>query len=285
MRLSIDHVTGFRYPTPVRASFNEARMTPTSTAHQVVWTSRLTILPGPWRFSYVDYWGTAVTCFEVHEPHDRLEVAAMALVETRPHPDSWAEDRQVPESDPDWATLHGNRVLDEMGEYLAQSTRTTPHPTLAAQAAEFADRPPRLAALDVCSLVHEHLAYEVGATAVTSTAAEAWEGGRGVCQDFSHVTCGALRSLGIPARYVSGYVHPAGPGAPRGEVVESESHSWVEFWCGTWLAYDPTAMRTPTEAYVRVGHGRDYGDVSPLRGTYAGGDSEMFVKVTITALS
>lgn len=285
MRLSIDHLTTFRYASPVRASYNEARMTPLTTPHQVVWTSRLTIQPTPWRTTYLDYWGTPVTCFELHEPHDRLEIEAMSLVETRPDPDDWDAQRRVPDNDLDWAALRGAAVVDEMGEYLHNSERTTPHPELAELAAGLADRPPRLAALDVCALVHDRLDYRAGSTAVTSTAREAWEGGSGVCQDFSHVTCGALRTLGIPARYVSGYLHPAGADAVRGDTVEGESHSWLEFWCGGWVAYDPTAMSRRTEAYVRIGHGRDYADVSPLRGTYAGGDSEMAVKVTITALS
>jgi len=285
MRLSIDHVTGFRYAAPVTASYNEARMTPISTPSQVVWTSRLTITPPAWRTSYTDYWGTPVTCFEVHEPHDRLEIESRALVETRPGHDDWDVERRVPADDLGWADLHGTAVLDELSEYLLTTERTAPHEELAELAAGLTDRPPRLAALDVCALVHDRMAYEVGATGVTSTAAEAWAGGRGVCQDFSHVTCGALRWLGIPARYVSGYLHPSGPDAVRGDTVEGESHSWVEFWCGSWQTYDPTAMHLVDESYVRIGHGRDYSDVSPLRGTYAGGDSKMFVKVTITALS
>jgi transglutaminase-like putative cysteine protease len=86
----------------------------------------------------------------------------------------------------------------------------------------------------------------------------------------------------LPARYVSGYLHPGGTG--RNTAVEGESHSWVEWWCGSWVAYDPTQHRRLTEKYVRVGHGRDYGDVAPLRGTYSGGASDMFVSVTMTEL-
>jgi transglutaminase-like putative cysteine protease len=93
---------------------------------------------------------------------------------------------------------------------------------------------------------------------------------------------GALRSIGLPARYVSGYLHP-GSGEPN-TSVPGESHSWVEWWCGSWVAYDPTLSRRLTDGYVRVGHGRDYGDVAPLRGTYSGGPSEMFVTVEMTEL-
>jgi transglutaminase-like putative cysteine protease len=117
---------------------------------------------------------------------------------------------------------------------------------------------------------------------VTSTASQVWELGKGVCQDFSHVALGALRSIGLPARYVSGYLHPGSKQPNR--TVTGESHSWVEWWCGSWVAYDPTLRNRLTDSYVRVGHGRDYGDVAPLRGTYSGGASEMFVTVEMTRL-
>jgi transglutaminase-like putative cysteine protease len=160
--------------------------------------------------------------------------------------------------------------------------RTRAPEELLALAAEYADAPPRLAGIDVCGLIHDRLAYERGSTGVNSTAREVWELGRGVCQDFTHVALGALRSIGLPARYVSGYLHPQ-PGEANRTVV-GESHSWVEWWCGSWVAYDPTLRRRLTDSYVRIGQGRDYGDVAPLRGTYAGGSSEMFVTVEMTEL-
>ena len=93
---------------------------------------------------------------------------------------------------------------------------------------------------------------------------------------------GALRSIGLPARYVSGYLFPS-EGHPEHDR-EGGVHSWVEWWCGSWVGYDPTQRRRLSEHYVRVGHGRDYGDVAPLRGTYSGGASEMFVTVEMTQL-
>ena len=94
---------------------------------------------------------------------------------------------------------------------------------------------------------------------------------------------GALRSIGLPARYVSGYLFPS-EGTTPNATVEGESHSWVEWWCGSWVGYDPTQRQRLSEHYVRVGHGRDYGDVAPLRGTYSGGASDMFVTVEMTQL-
>ena len=143
--------------------------------------------------------------------------------------------------------------------------------------------PPRLAALEVCRIVGKHLTYEKGSTKVTTPASEVWEGGKGVCQDYSHVVIGAIRKMGMPARYVSGYLHPGLSAKPNTKVI-GESHSWVEWWCGSWVAFDPTTQQRLSESYVRVGHGRDYADVAPLRGTYSGGASKMFVTVEMTQL-
>lgn len=284
MRLNIVHKTGFRYSSPVRASYNEARMTPAANDTQTVWSSRLSIEPAAWSISYTDYWGTAVTTFELHERHSRLTVRSQAVVETTGDGLPWDTDRRVPTSDLDWPALRDRGVTDSMSEFLTVNDRTTPPAELRQLAeAAAADKPPRLAGLDVCRLAADRLDYRRGSTKVTSTAGEVWAGGAGVCQDYSHVALGALRSIGLPARYVSGYLFPAGESTPNA-TVEGESHSWVEWWCGSWVGYDPTQGQRLSQSYVRVGHGRDYGDVAPLRGTYSGGASEMFVTVEMTQL-
>ncbi len=284
MRLRIDHHTGFSYDAPVRASYNQARMTPVNGPTQTVWSSRLTIEPSAWSHTSTDYFGTTVTTFELHEPHERLSVRANAVVDTHVGPEDWAGSRRVPGTDAGWDVLRSPAVLDDLAEYLELGPRTRPHPELLEAARGTTGEPPRLAALDVCRLIADAISYTPGATQVNSSAHDVWTGGQGVCQDFSHVAVGALRSIGIPARYVSGYLHPSGSAARVGEAVQGESHSWLEWWCGEWVAFDPTGMSQIGEHYVRVGHGRDYGDVPPLRGTYAGGGSSMFVTVTITQL-
>lgn len=286
MRLRVEHQTGFTYESAVRASYNQARMTPVNGPSQTVWSSRLAIEPTAWSHTAPDYFGTQVTTFELHEPHQRLSVRATAVVDTHVAPDEWATTRQVPATDVDWEVLAEPAVTDDFAEFLEVSDRTRPHPELLAAARELCgSQPPRIAAMDVCQLIADHVVYQTGATEVNSSATDVWVGGRGVCQDFSHVAIGALRSIGIPTRYVSGYLHPSGTEAEIDQTVAGESHSWVEWWCGEWVAWDPTAMAGIGEQYVRVGHGRDYGDVPPLRGTYAGGESTMFVTVKLTRLS
>jgi transglutaminase-like putative cysteine protease len=129
------------------------------------------------------------------------------------------------------------------------------------------------------------VAYRPGSTGVATSAGEAWDLGTGVCQDIAHVTVGLLRSVGLPAAYVSGYLHPKAS-AGIGETITGESHAWVEVWLGSWWGYDPT-NRIPTgERHVVVGRGRDYGDVTPLKGIYSGVSSHSLgVVVEVTRLA
>jgi transglutaminase-like putative cysteine protease len=283
MRLSIEHRTGFRYSTTVKSSYNEARMTPVRTPGQTVWSSRVAISPYAWSFPYQDYWGTAVTAFELHERHDQLEVSAQAVVETHGDEDAWDVERRVGEDDLGWPELRDRGVVDSMTEFLTVNERTLAPEELHERAQQAAAAPPRLAALDICDLIADRMTYQRGSTSVNARAAEVWAGGRGVCQDFSHLALGALRSVGLPARYVSGYLHPVSGAGPN-ETVLGESHSWIEWWCGSWVGFDPTLKCRISESYVRVGQGRDYSDVAPLRGTYSGGKSQMFVTVAMTQL-
>jgi transglutaminase-like putative cysteine protease len=120
---------------------------------------------------------------------------------------------------------------------------------------------------------------------VTTPADGALKSGKGVCQDFAHLALGLLRSLGIPSRYVSGYLHPR-EDAPIGETVEGQGHAWVEWWCGTWVAWDPAHGIPAGHRHIAVGRGRDYADVPPLKGIYQGAPSvahEVTVEITRTA--
>ena len=193
MRLSIDHQTGFRYASRVLSSYNEARMTPAASEHQTVWSSRVSIEPAAWSFTYTDYWGTTVTTFELHEPHERLTVHAQGVVETHGDDLAWDIDRRVAPNDLGWPALRDRGVIDTMTEYLTVNARTQSPDELLALAAGAVGPSPRLTGLDICGLVHDHLSYQRGSTQVTSSARQVWELGRGVCQDYGHVALGALR--------------------------------------------------------------------------------------------
>ena len=123
--------------------------------------------------------------------------------------------------------------------------------------------------LALSALVNERVAYVPGSTGVQTNAVEAWQLGQGVCQDIAHVTLSLLRQAGVPARYVSGYLHPAKE-PPVGETVTGESHAWVEAWLGNWWGFDPTNGIPAGERHVVVASARDYSDLPPLKGVYAG---------------
>ncbi|KIC58134.1 transglutaminase family protein [Microbacterium hominis] len=277
MRLRIEHTTGFTYQGDVGASYNEARMLPISTDSQFVLSSQLDIDPSTSVNYYLDYFGTRVAAFDVLAGHRALEITARSLVEVRPRP------LEFPELS--WERLAAESVRS-IGtvEMLGQSTRTSPHPEVAELARTIAARhdEPARAALEIATAVGDAMEYMHGITGVHSTGAEAWAERKGVCQDITHITLGALREVGIPARYVSGYLHPQ-PDAEVGVPVTGESHAWVEWFSGGWQGFDPTNNAEIGDRHVLVGRGRDYNDIPPLRGVYAGPfKSDLHVKVTIT---
>ncbi len=276
MRMRVTHVTGYKYEGTVSASYNEARMTPVTGPGQLVLNTRLDVTPSPWTYRYKDYWGSMVTSFEVHEPHHELLVSATSSVQVSRTP---VQPRML-----DWDAVHTPAVADELCEFLDVSDRVEPGEELTGLLGPLrveADTPTAYARA-VCALVHREMEYVVGSTQVHGTAAEAWADRKGVCQDLAHLVIGALRVQGVPARYVSGYLHPSAE--PQvGETVVGESHAWIEWWDGAWVAFDPTNEVEPDDRYVMVGSGRDYVDVAPLAGIFAGGEtSSLFVEVSLT---
>ena len=278
-RLHIVHRSGYRYAAPVEASFNEVRMSPENREGQVLLSHSLQVEPNATVHSYTDYWGAYVESFDVHEPHSTLEVVATSTVDTPAY-----RPRTAPV---DWAKVHSSAVTDRWSEYLA-FTDYVDDASADPQRSAIVDRlrdaaTPLEAAMAVVEVVRGQLAYAPGVTSVSTTASEAWEHGNGVCQDFTHVTLSLLRTLRIPARYVSGYLHTQDEAI--GKTVVGESHAWVEYWDGGWAAVDPTNDRPVDSSHVVVARGRDYADVPPLKGIYAGGGSESLgVSVEITQL-
>ena len=274
MQLRIRHTTGYHYDAGAGASYNEARMTPLTDAGQFVLHTRLDISPVPWTYAYQDYWGTSVTSFEVHEAHEDLRVISTSLVETSrtdPEPEGLS-----------WDDLPAHR--DEQIELLGIDKWVEPAvdldmlvERLRAESATPADF-----AHSISTIIHDEIRYVPGSTQVTTTAADAWEAKSGVCQDMAHLMIGCLRRVGIPARYVSGYLHPA-KDPVIGETVEGESHAWIEWWDGEWVGFDPTNETFPGDRHVVAARGRNYADNPPLRGIFStAGGSELFVGVEIT---
>ena len=279
-RLKIRHLTRYSYASRVGLTYNEARMSPLTDSQQVVLEATLEVSPNlAVMGTYRDYWGTRVTSFDMTAPHDFLEVDARATVEVhrleRP-----AEDIA------DWKVLETEAVLNDFSDWLPQSQLSDPGPEVRAAVAGFRDLDdPNAAAHAVFAWLRNTMEYVPGVTAVHYNAEDAWRERRGVCQDLAHVAVGALRSLGIPARYVSGYIHPR-PDAAVGETVAGQSHAWIEWWDGEWRSWDPTNHKPAGDFHVSVARGRDYRDVTPLKGIQTGGGaSTLAVSVEITRVA
>ncbi|MFF9775096.1 transglutaminase domain-containing protein [Streptomyces sp. NPDC013978] len=277
-RLRIRHTTRVAYAQPAASSHNEVRMTPLTLPGQTTLDARVLVNPSTPTWSYWDYWGTQVTGFDLIEPHSDLTITATSLVETSPP--------EPPPDAPDRAEIRRLTADSRLLEYLTATGRTTLPRELVDRAREASEGlSAHETAVAVSALVADRVAYVPGATGVHTSAAEAWEQGAGVCQDIAHLTLGMLRALGLPARYVSGYLHPERE-AELHRPVAGQSHAWVEYWAGDWTGYDPTNRVPADESHVIVGRGRDYDDVTPHKGIYrgvAGGPPEVTVEFTRVA--
>jgi transglutaminase-like putative cysteine protease len=262
----------------VTASYNEARLTPRSDSRQNVILNRVETIPATRNYRYVDYWGTAVTAFDLHAPHTELEVTASSVVET--------DKPEAPAEGISWEVLESDAVRDRFDEVL-ESTHYTPVSRRLERVGKriAAGRDPRQAVIAAAQWAHSELSYVPGTTGVHSSGLDALREGKGVCQDYAHLALILLRGMGIPARYVSGYLHP-NRDAVIGETIDGQSHAWIQAWTGAWVNYDPTNDSQINEQYISVGVGRDYADVTPLKGIYSGeGSTDLDVVVEITRLA
>jgi transglutaminase-like putative cysteine protease len=277
-RLHILHETGFTYDGEARASHNEARLTPSNLPTQSVLATELRVRPTAGRSSYRDYWGNRVVAFQLDEPHATLQVTSESTVETSA--------ARPPLGLLSRAELSHGPVADLMDELLEATAMTAlPAALMDATREATAELDAHEAADYVSAHARELLAYVPGVTEVHTTANEALEVGKGVCQDFTHLSLGLLRGIGIPARYVSGYLYPR-DGVEPGETTQGESHAWLDYFAGEWNALDPTSGAEVGPRHVVVARGRDYIDAAPLKGIYHGAPvSALGVSVAMTRLT
>lgn len=280
MRLEIRYVNEFAYQEPAWESHNLLRACPADDGHQELINYRVDVTPAARIHSYTDYWGTRVDEFGIVEPHTRLRVEAESTVETTEPPF------------PDW----GGRLesLETVRGELSSYLRPSPH----AVWDDLIEERTRDAVSGITDVVDVSLAisgaaaksldYVPGATFVGMDLTDVLAQGKGVCQDFAHLGIGMYRSIGIPARYVSGYLYAADQTravAPDEPELSVQTHAWIEVFVPGhgWWGLDPTNNQTVGELHVKIGHGRDYEDVMPLRGVYHGGsDHDLGVRVAIS---
>ena len=278
-RLRIVHDSRYKYLTDVSASFNEARLTPLDLDRQVLIRHELHLEPRGSVQAYRDYWGAVVEAFDLHTAHREMTVTSTSVVDTPSgHPEAPGLS---------WEEISAPAVVDRWCEFLENTgfvDDAAVDPDRAELVAELRAMPrPADAIRAVVAEVHGRMRYTPGVTTVSTTAHEAWKAKHGVCQDFTHAALSLLRAAGIPSRYVSGYLHTEEEA--MGTPVVGESHAWVETWDGAWEGFDPTNHRQVGSAHVIVARGRDYNDVPPIKGIYAGGGAaQLSVSVEITQM-
>ncbi len=291
--LAVEHETAFEYGARVDVAYHLAHLCPRQSEWQQLERHHLQIEPQPSSTSEAsDVYGNGSSYFAFYVPHEQLTVRAQSTVRIV---DRFAAAGVVlaPGDSPAWETVRTSMRYSARAPLSAAAEFCYPSPfipllaELAAYAREVfcAERPLFAAAIDLMHRVHGEFKYESGSTEVTTPVLTVFKQRRGVCQDFAHVLIGCLRALGLPARYVSGYLLTTPPpGQPR-LLGADASHAWVQVWSPQfgWLDLDPTNDTIPSVAHVMLALGRDYGDVMPLRGVIRGG-GEHTLKVAVSVL-
>jgi transglutaminase-like putative cysteine protease len=275
MILEVQHETRFTYSEPVTESVTELRLEPVSDADQSCRSFHLAVSPPVDLFRYQDGFGNAVHHFNLLPPHAEMRMLSASIVETHPRRPDLAASRARYPLDLARADLDVLDFLKFRGP-VRPTPRLAPlletlRPTPGTPAAELAVR--------VAHYIHEHFQYARDVTLASSPIDDVLEEGKGVCQDFTHLMIGLLRSFDVPARYVSGYIHRANK--------ESQSHAWCEVWLPDvgWAGIDPTNDRLVSEEFIKVAVGRDFTDVPPNKGVYRGRARETIqVRVETRAL-
>ena len=289
MLYRVTHVTAYAYESKVSISHNETRVTPRRTPGQTPRRTQLLVEPAPVVLtSNTDYFGNTVHFFSLEESHDRLSVTAVSEIDVTgveppasaltpawdSVPEAVRRDRSAPGLEAIGYTFESPYVhaTDELRDYAIESFRE--------------GRPVLEGAFELTQRIHRDFKYESGVTSIATPLAEVMKERRGVCQDFAHLEIAMLRSLGLPARYVSGYVRtrPA-PGRARLTGADA-SHAWLSLYCPGfgYVDLDPTNGTIPTDEHVTLAWGRDFSDVSPVRGVIlGGGEHSLRVSVDVAA--
>ena len=292
----IIHKTEYSYMHPVNLCYNEARLTPRTFAYQRCKDSEFVVEPEPRECrEREDFFGNTVHYFTIQQPHNQLTVTVTSRVEVarrEKHPNfsrsgkpgypvsptAWEAVRQQLNADSDAETL-------EIRQYVLNSPMipTLPELHVYAEKSFTTGRPLLDAVEDLSARLYTDFTYDPGFTTIATPLADVLKYRRGVCQDFAHLGIGCLRALGLPARYISGYIETESPLDPEKPLVGADaSHAWFSVHLPQlgWVDFDPTNNQMPTDQHITIAWGRDYADVTPLKGVVFGsGTHELFVSV------
>ncbi len=283
MNFQITFTTGYEYDSVVTDNLNALRVRPATTSSQRVDDFHVRIDPETRLHRHTDYYGTEVIEFGIPKPHESMTIDVRARVVTTQTP--------YPE-EASWEAVSAPAYAEAAGEFL-MPTGTEPPEALLEEFDQIGRATSPLAfVLLLCELIPDRFEYKPGTTYVGSTVEDLIEGGAGVCQDFVHLALILLRRRGIAARYVSGYLWAA-PQDGGKDSVEVDTHAWLEALLPAsggrgepvWVGADPTNRILATESHVKIGHGRLYSDVPPIKGVYRGGaDAKLDAAVSMVRL-
>lgn len=283
MRYRIRHMTRYHYSDPVNLCRNETCLLLRQTESQRCHSSVLEISPEATDVhERVDFFGNRRTHFAIQQPHDTLTVTALSEVEVFP-----PAQFQDPDQSHSWEgvveMLRVQRTLDNIAvlPYRYASPLIPLLPQLAdyARVSMLPGRPLLVATLDLMQRIYHDFSYDSASTTIATPLAEVLEKRRGVCQDFAHIAIGCLRSLGLATRYVSGYIETLPPPGQERLVGADASHAWFAVYLpgSGWFDFDPTNNQQPRVQHITVAWGRDFSDVSPLKGIALGGGKHQVV--------
>ena len=290
MQLHIIHETHYRYSAPVVLSQQLLHLTPRTLPWQTCERHRISVEPPAGEMAErEDYYGNRTVHLLIAAPHESLVVRAESEVTVRPRA---RERRSAPKVA--WETVRARlhslegRPLAEPAEFLYESPHIERLRELTdyAQKSFTARRGMLEAASDLARRIHRDFTFDRTATSVSTSLKQVLKDRRGVCQDFAHLMIGCLRGIGLSACYVSGYILTAPPPGRQRLVGADASHAWVSVYCGEragWVDIDPTNNCLVADSHVTLGWGRDFGDVTPMRGVILGGGTQtLAVRVTVT---
>ncbi len=288
MIYTVTHTTIYTYSEPAALSQNELTLFPRPTPTQDCGSSHIAIYPRPSFLDLrTDYYGNQVHSFMVQHSHEKLEITATSEVTTHPLP------LPAPGAGPNWEAARDTRTSAapnpghaEAVEFAFPSAFITPSPAFAEFARDCfpAGKPLLAGALDLTSKIYEQFEYTKNATTIGTPLEEVMKNRRGVCQDFAHLEIACLRSLGLCARYVSGYLETLPPPGKEKLKGADASHAWLSLFVPTlgWVDLDPTNNMIPGERHITLAWGRDYADVTPVKGmVWGGGTHKLQVSVDV----
>ena len=268
MRFAIHYLTEYRYDKPVSDNLNVLRVTPAATPTQEVEDFRVRVDPEARMHRHADYFGTQVVEFGVTRPHEHLNIDVRARVATTEPPEPPAGG---------WEGVAAPGYRSAAAEFLLpQPIAERWHGTLAELGEAVRGETPAETLRALCELIPDRFEYRAGVTYVGSKVEDLLEGGAGVCQDFAHLGLTLLRDLGIASRYVSGYFYAPPPDDPGAASAEVQTHAWLEGLVPAesgeprWVGADPTNRRLAGVEHVKIGHGRRYDDIPPIKGVFRG---------------